>query len=139
MKMMLRLTSMFFLFISFLAGMLVCIEAYQMKDHLMELAIQRVEKFVKTVVIECVPQYDYQEYENTEILYQWTKKAVYGMFFPLWEYQEQYGGSREQLLEITRQTFRKMEMQCHQRRKLSGSPACVFFCTAAGAAFRPDQ
>lgn len=98
MKMMLRLTSMFFLFISFLAGMLVCIEAYQMKDHLMELAIQRVEKFVKTVVIECVPQYDYQEYENTEILYQWTKKAVYGMFLPLWEYQEQYGGSREQLL-----------------------------------------
>ena len=98
MKMMLRLTNMFFLFISFLAGMLVCIEAYQMKDHLMELAIQRVEKFVKTVVIECVPQYDYQEYENTEILYQWTKKAVYGMFLPLWEYQEQYGGSREQLL-----------------------------------------
>lgn len=98
MKMMLRLTSMFFLFISFLAGMLVCIEAYQMKDHLMELAIQRIEKFVKTVVIECVPQYDYQEYENTEILYQWTKKAVYGMFLPLWEYQEQYGGSREQLL-----------------------------------------
>lgn len=98
MKMMLRLTSMFFLFISFLAGMLVCIEAYQMKDHLMELAIQRVEKFVKTVVIECVPQYDYQEYENIEIVYQWTKKAVYGMFLPLWEYQEQYGGSREQLL-----------------------------------------
>ena len=46
---------------------------------------------------------------------------------------------KERLLEITRQTFRKMEKQCHQRRKLSGSPACVFFCTAAGAAFRPDQ
>ena len=77
------------------------------------------------------------------------------------------GRIRERLLEITGETFRKwkcnvisssdrwknqgtaagdnrrdlqeMEMQCHQRRKLSGSSACIFLRTATGAAFRPGQ
>ena len=38
-----------------------------------------------------------------------------------------------------RRDLQEMEVQCHQRRRLPGSSACIFLRTAAGAAFRPGQ
>lgn len=98
MKIFLRISSLLFLLISLTAGILFCIETYQMKDHLIEYAIQQTESVVKAIMIEWIPQYDYREHNNTEMMYQWTKKAVSGVLFPLWEYQEQYGGSGDQMI-----------------------------------------
>ncbi|MDO4943066.1 MAG: stage II sporulation protein P [Lachnospiraceae bacterium] len=98
MKIFLRISSLLFLLISLVTGMLFCIETYKMKDHLIEYTIHQIESVVKTTIIEFIPQYDYQEHNNTEMLYQWTKKAVSGVLFPFWEYQEQYGEHGDKII-----------------------------------------
>ncbi|MDO4170741.1 MAG: stage II sporulation protein P [Lachnospiraceae bacterium] len=97
-KIWIKITSILFFLLTLTAVLLFGMQNEAVEQELKESGSEKMQQFIRAMVIEWIPQYDYHEQSNTEFVYQWTKKLITSTVLPYWGYREQYGSNSEELI-----------------------------------------
>lgn len=93
-----RIMTILFFLMTVASVLILGVQDETAKQELKESGVEKLQQFVRCVVVEWIPQYDYQEQSNMELVYQWTKHIIADALIPYWNYLEQFGSNSEELI-----------------------------------------
>lgn len=88
---------LFFTFM-FLVLFFLYLEADDRKEEVKQSMVSMAEQIIRDSMIEMLPETDYQEQNQVELLYQYTEHAVSNVLIPYLGYQLKYGSHSEELI-----------------------------------------
>lgn len=93
-----KISSIFFMILTVISVFCLGIQKQEAREELKEAGMDKTVQIVKSMVMELLPQYGYQDQSNMEMLYSFVKKAISQEMIPLLGYLEDYGVNSQELI-----------------------------------------
>lgn len=93
-----KISSIFFMILTVISVFCLGIQKQEAREELKEAGMDKTVQIVKSMVMELLPQYGYQDQSNMEMLYSFVKKAISQEMIPLLGYLEDYGVNSQELM-----------------------------------------